>query len=525
MSIASYAISRMHSVVRRSDCVVTILWLVALVVNLPRLPHPDVGWYLVATGRFVDGGVLYRDIVEVNPPLAFYLHVPPIIAARLTGLSPEAWCFGYIFVLIAGVLAIIRHLLHSVSCLSMTHRGGMLLASFSALVILPWHVFGEREHLLLILSLPYFFMVAARLEGIDYRPVLAVLVGLIAAVGFSLKPHFLIAIVAVELYFALRKRSLSAVIRPDTLACGFGVLAYGIFVVLRYPDYLGFIAPMAALVYTSYGRSSLVILASPWNLLAILPPISVAVSRRLGLINQQAELFAVAALAFFLSFLSQWKGWEYQLLPAAGLGMLAAAGVLMTLLDHSASVVARNKVPLVMSIVSMSMLLFGPLDNTTSTSRLTETLLPIVQKEAPNGAIYAFTHDLAVGFPLTNVAHVRWSSRFPSLWPLFGAMRQLAANPALSPERQQALRDIEQYTVDAVVEDFARSPPDLVIVERRRLYFRSGRRDTFDYLLFFLRDPRFAKIWTSYVKIDEIPFINADMAREFEIWQRQRSRG
>ena len=164
MSVSSYTVSRIHGLVRQADYAATILWLIALVVNLQRLPHPDVSWYLVATDRFVDGGVLYRDIVEINPPLAFYLHVPPIIAARLTGWSPEAWFFGYVFVLIAGALAIIRHLLHSVSRLSMTHRGGMLLASFSVLVILPWHVFGEREHFLLVSSLPYFFLIAARRE-------------------------------------------------------------------------------------------------------------------------------------------------------------------------------------------------------------------------------------------------------------------------------------------------------------------------------------------------------------------------
>src|SRR5262249_14260311 len=160
---------------------------------------------------------------------------------------------------------------------------------------------------------------------------------------------------------------------------------------------------------------------------------------------------------------------------AAGMGMLAAAGVLMALLEHSAAVVARSKIPLAMSIVSMSMLLFGPLDNTANSANLTETLLPIVKQQAPNGTIYAITHDLAVGFPLTNAAHVKWSSRFPSLWPLFGVMRQLAENPNLSPEREHALRDIEQYTIDAVVEDFARSPPDLVIVETARSFPRSGR--------------------------------------------------
>jgi len=39
--------------------------------------HSDVSWYLVATERFVNGARLYQDVIEVNPPLAFYLMARP----------------------------------------------------------------------------------------------------------------------------------------------------------------------------------------------------------------------------------------------------------------------------------------------------------------------------------------------------------------------------------------------------------------------------------------------------------------
>ena len=47
----------------------------------------DVAWYLYSAGRLLDGGRMYQDMfVDVNPPLALYLTVPPVYLARLTGM-------------------------------------------------------------------------------------------------------------------------------------------------------------------------------------------------------------------------------------------------------------------------------------------------------------------------------------------------------------------------------------------------------------------------------------------------------
>ena len=64
------------------------VWLASLLYFLQATPNHDVAWYLVATDRFLDGARLYRDIIEVNPPLVFYLTVPPVAVARLTGWEP-----------------------------------------------------------------------------------------------------------------------------------------------------------------------------------------------------------------------------------------------------------------------------------------------------------------------------------------------------------------------------------------------------------------------------------------------------
>ncbi|HEU4439118.1 MAG TPA: hypothetical protein VFT36_07695, partial [Methylomirabilota bacterium] len=132
-----------------------MLWLASLVYFLHTTLNHDVAWYLVAADRFLDGARLYRDIIEVNPPLAFYLAVPPVAAARLTGWEPIDCLVVYVFLLIALSLAICDHLLKTQSDRSAGYRVGVLFAAWAALVLQPLALLGQREHFAVILSLPY----------------------------------------------------------------------------------------------------------------------------------------------------------------------------------------------------------------------------------------------------------------------------------------------------------------------------------------------------------------------------------
>src|SRR6187397_2430917 len=54
--------------------------------------HHDPSFTLVATGRWLDGAKLYQDIMEINPPLIFYLTAPSVLVARIAG-TPDATVF------------------------------------------------------------------------------------------------------------------------------------------------------------------------------------------------------------------------------------------------------------------------------------------------------------------------------------------------------------------------------------------------------------------------------------------------
>ena len=205
---------------------------------LTYLNH-DTAWYLHAGAQYLDGGTLYRDIfVEVNPPLAFFLTLPPVVVARLTGLFAIDLFVIYFYLLIGLSLAASWRLLQADPALpELTRRGLMILAAVIATVG-PADQFGQREHFLMVLTLPYLLLAALSVRGVRLPWLAALGIGLAAGLGFALKPHFLLVPVALEAYRITVLRRWWTWLRPEALVLAASLAAYGAVVVWLTPEYL-----------------------------------------------------------------------------------------------------------------------------------------------------------------------------------------------------------------------------------------------------------------------------------------------
>ncbi len=74
----------------RTEILALALTVVAAALFFPwfALNH-DTSWYLLSTNNWLDGASLYRDIMEISPPLVFYHTVPSVLVSRCLGISPE----------------------------------------------------------------------------------------------------------------------------------------------------------------------------------------------------------------------------------------------------------------------------------------------------------------------------------------------------------------------------------------------------------------------------------------------------
>ena len=227
----------------------------------------DVAWFLDAGSRWFHGQRLYVDILELNPPLAFY---------DMALLSAGIWTKA---AYLAGVCAAIF-----VSAL-LCERRWVAFAALTVPALLP---FGQRDHLALIAVLPY---LASERRSWP--------IGLWLFAGAALKPHFLL----IPLLGAAWRKTWD----PALTTLFALVIAYGAFVALVHPAYLTDMVPLARATYGGLGGHP-----TYWFELALI----------LGIfaMNWRAPI-AGGLIGALLSYFLQGKFWYYQLIPALGLAI------------------------------------------------------------------------------------------------------------------------------------------------------------------------------------------------------------
>ena len=455
----------------------------------------DLGWLLVATNRLLDGAKIYvDDVIEMNPPLFLYLLTPPVAVSRWLDL-PE---IPSLRIYVALLAAISLTLCNGILKVLIREPEGLIRRYLLALLTLVLvvdirHSFGQREHFMVILVAPYLLAMTAHLLARELPRGLALLAGVAAGLAVSVKPHYALLLVALELYLALRRRSLRAWLRPDLLTAVAVAIAYALSVLLLTPSYLSFVFPLGLDTYWIYQKPLAELLhgtdlaAFPLTLIAVLAVRKSRALRELGWV-----LLITAVCSYILSRL-QGTGWEYHLIPFKSAVILALPLPLLALLrrlpprETPSGPIAGGLAAALMALLALGVLLFA-LPNTRNTLlkgadwRAGRTRGPIaivhqvIDRHAKGGTVMFFTAALTGAFPTVNYAEVGFSSRFSCLWPVVAVVRSRAeGGESLSPAKRERMAEIERYMIDSVIEDLERRPPDLIFVDRKEFSSRLTR--------------------------------------------------
>lgn len=225
----------------------------------PLLIFPDQGLYVHMAELFLQGKVPYVDMFELNPPLAIYLHIAPVLAARLFHITEPLAFSLYIWALIllssiAGGVAVWRSGSRGALYVGLASILGFVY--FSQCQILD---FGQRDHVFAILYFPFFIVRYLHWQGLKVDRSLAILVGIMAGIGISLKHYFLLVAMGPEIVWAIDKRSIWPYFRAETVATALTILLYVVhFFFLPKAElqtYFGFIVPVYQAGYTYYMTS------------------------------------------------------------------------------------------------------------------------------------------------------------------------------------------------------------------------------------------------------------------------------
>jgi hypothetical protein len=467
---------------------------VALALHASMPLNHDVAWIMEGAQRLLAGGQFGHEVVDANPPLAWWLSCIPAAFAQATGIRLAL--SSVLFTLAAGLASIsLTNGALRKSRLPSPLRNLLIAFLPIPLLILPGYDFGQREHLMLIGAVPY--LAAACLAAEDRRLSfgLSLSIGVFAATMFCLKPYFLLVPIFAEGWLAVRRHSMTAWLRPEFLVIPVLGVLYVIAIRLFAPDYLAVVMPEAMAIYWAFNSPPMPILFVTLRVMA--PALS---GWLLILIAQKAkpsllaQIFAVGALGASAGCLLQMKGFSYHLVPGAALAVLACAA------DSISSGPSRKafRIALFLAVATVTAITFNRQMGEGTAARV-DALSTVFQKYAgPGGTVYAFITSPRDIHPAIVASNTRWASTACCLYHLPAAVR---ADERPQAERARILSVAESQT-NRAIGDLLRTRPAVIVIDANE--GKLGIDRPFDYLAYLSRFPSFVTLWRSYTELESI---------------------
>lgn len=483
----------------------------------PATGHDQIS-YLIEARRMLAGARPYGpQLSETNPPLIIWFSAIPVLLARWTHLTEVASLKVLTTLLIVGSVAwsvrLVRRGPFARNRIASLLVGGVvLLAEFA---LLP-EDYAQREHLLIILLIPYLLAVGTGVAE-ELSTGENVLLGLAAALGVWFKPYDVVVPVAVQLLFCVRQRSLRPLLSRAFISLVLGCCGILVAALLLAPGYFKEVIPLLGDTYWAIGGySALAVFKHMW-----LYPLLVLValwlwSRVKGRLTDPRTSFTllVASVVASLACDLQHAIWRYHRYPHEALLVLAVGYALVDAnrqrLEAQSPSAGLHAAPKNWSYVILPLALcvagFSTWVMLKKARHIDHSATDAFMSQLPPGTtIYVFSTEVpAMGDSYRH--HLTWASRFAHLWMLPAIIQNKAAVPAphtpfkrLSPERIAQISTVQRTDT---AQDLNRWQPSVVLVPvcEPSDACMSVPMKRFDILSWFLQGSDFASAWSHYQK-------------------------
>jgi hypothetical protein len=299
-------------------CSVLICFGVAWLTQSSLMFNSDASWLMLATKRWLTGGNYTHDFFEINPPMILYIYTPAVFLAELFHCSAAIALRLYVIILIAVSLNLC-YLLNKKIFIEEDWQvsSSLLLGLAGALLFLPMTEFGQREHLIVIFTMPYFLLMTVRLQQSELLTAkFAFAMGLMAGLGFVIKPFFLAPLLLVEIFYLIRSRSLLRLLRPEVAGIAVVFLFFMALAVIFNRDYITTVLPLITQYY--YQKYRLPLTAIAQNEQAVFAYFSLlffALRYRYSPYKMLTSVLMLVVCGFLIVYFLQQTPWYYHVLP------------------------------------------------------------------------------------------------------------------------------------------------------------------------------------------------------------------
>jgi hypothetical protein len=456
------------------------LWLIP--VRHAVLGH-DVVWQLWLGRQMANGVGLYSELVEVNPPLWFWLGEALTRPGMVIGQPGSAMLTGF-FVAATAVSATLLAL--AVREARPVIRSGIYAGFVLVALATTLREFGQREHFAMLTTIPWVALVARRRAGLATSLPLGLAIGLFGAAGFALKHYFVLIPVLLEAWLLIAGGWRAwRLWRPELIALAASALAYVGAILAFAPAFVAEMLPMIGLAYGDFNSPFAVVLRNLG-----LPRLGLALVA-LVVIGRRPSPFAaaslVAALGFGIAYLLQAKGWHYHLIPVSGLVLLAIIPDAVRALVDNPSWRTRGGAAIA-GVLALWAAVTVVREGYYFTPARAATEAALAGVPAGQSVMIMSAYGSAP-WPMVAEQRLLWPSRYFSLWMLPSITA--AGNDA----RGAALARLAVRVRADTTHDLLCNPPERLLLDNAT---SQGWRPGFDYLAFFSADADFRALMTHY---------------------------
>ena len=305
-----------------------MVFLVAVLLRQILPLNTDVSWLLVLCERMLEGQQLYRDIIEINPPMAAFAYLPGVALARVLGIDPRYVIDAQLLLLAAASLLAVSRILRLSPALAEMKWGAFVVWAAAVVTILPMYVFAQREHIAMLTFLPALAAYALR-SNREPLPVWAILIaGLGAGITLAFKPFFAVPAALCIVAAAIHSRSWRVLFSPENILAALVVLAVSLGTYVFYPEYFTITYPLVRDLYLSPSMPASVIFLNDATLVTVIAMLSVLLARQRAMPDLLLLVAVLASIGFAVSFFLQRKGWAYHSYPMVARAFIANGYVL-----------------------------------------------------------------------------------------------------------------------------------------------------------------------------------------------------